>query len=239
MINPDERQVMSEQTQSSAPAETAINDSATTPAQHPLWAALTTGHDLPVYGVADGAANAYIHAHLQAHDVPHRALYQDKGLPEEQSPWLFPLTQKETYSEWYLQESPGQYWGILIVTPLSLVELAEHLHDYLTMQDEQGKLHLMRFYDPRVIKAYLDALTMAQSQGFFKPGLQLWADAPGQAQTMYHYVQHQSVQRQAQHAQADQSQIHINTQQSDRHYRRTPVDLRVIAPDCDEEECAC
>ncbi|NOZ52573.1 MAG: DUF4123 domain-containing protein [Gammaproteobacteria bacterium] len=229
---------MNEQIQTStaaASASTTITATTTSPTQ-PLWEVLTAGHNLPLYGLADGAANAYIHAHLQVHHVPHLALYTDKGLPQEQSPWLFPLRQQETFSEWYLQESPAQYWGILLATPLPLVELAEHLRDYLTMQDEQGKLHLMRFYDPRVIKAYLDALSDEQRQGFFKPGIQLWADAPGQAQTLLHYQEDNSQEGNSQpnHSQEDNS-----------HYRRTPIDLRTKAQapedvqSCGEGDCAC
>ncbi len=157
-----------------------------------LWKVLTTGHHLPLYALADGAANAYIYAHLHAHNVPHLALFKDKSLPAEQSPWLFQLNRQEPFSEWYLQQSPSQNWGILLAAPLPLSRLADHLKSFITMQDEQGKLHLIRFYDPRVIKAYLDALSAEQRQGFFKPGLHLWADAPGQPETLHYYRQDQN-----------------------------------------------
>jgi len=234
---------MSDQTQT-ATAETtatAATVAATTAPSQRLWEAITAGHDLPLYGLADGAANAYIHAHLQVHNVPHLALYKDKGLPEEQSPWLFPLTQKETFSEWYLQESPAQYWGILLATALPLVKLADHLRNYLTMQDEQGKLHLMRFYDPRVTNAYLDALTAQQRQGFFKPGLQLWTDAPGQGHTLLHYLEANSFEDNR----LENKNLENNSQQPNSHYRRTPIDLRTNAQAaaeaqaCDEGDCAC
>jgi len=74
------------------------------PSSLPVWEMLKAGHNMALYGLADGAATAYLHAHLQAHDTPHLALYTHKDLAEEQSPWLFPLTPGDIFSEWYLQK---------------------------------------------------------------------------------------------------------------------------------------
>ena len=197
------------------------------PSTLPIWDRLETGSGMALYGLADGAANAYIHAHLQAHDTPHLALYQHNDLSEEQSPWLFPLIPGDIFSEWYLQESPAQYWGIQLATPLSLSELADHLKPFLTLQDEQGILYLMRFYDPRVINAYLTALTDKQRQDFFRPGLQLWADAPGQTETLLHYQQGQQ-QNQQKDSQADKHR-----------YSRTRIDLRRDTSAGETGDCAC
>lgn len=201
------------------------------PSSLPVWEMLKAGHNMALYGLADGAANAYLHAHLQAHDTPHLALYTHKDLAEEQSPWLFPLTPGDIFSEWYLQESPAQNWGIQLATPLSLSELADHLMPFLTVQDEQGALHLMRFYDPRVINAYLTALTEQQRDDFFRPGLQLWADAPGQAETWLHYQQNKQQNKQ-QNNQQDRPQ-------NKPPYRRTLIDLRTAKQGGEEEACAC
>jgi len=98
---------------------------------------------------------------------------------------------------------------------------------FLTVQDEQGALHLMRFYDPRVINAYLTALTEQQRDDFFRPGLQLWADAPGQAETWLHYQQNKQ-----QNKQQDRPQ-------NKPPYRRTLIDLRTAKQGGEEEACAC
>ena len=73
----------------------------------------------------------------------------------------------------------------------------------------------MRFYDPRVIRAYLDALTEKQRAGFFRTGLQLWADAQGRSDTLFHYIKNKN------------------------HYSRTLIDLRIDTKACEGGACAC
>lgn len=208
-----------------------------------VWDALTAGHNLPLYGIADGAMSPYIYAHLQAYEVPYLALYKNKDLPDENCPLLFPLKPQETFSEWYLQESLSQYWGILLTTPLPLARLAEHLQAFITMQDEQGKLYLMRFYDPRVIKAFFDALSLEQMQGFFKPGLHLWADALGFPQVLQQYQIKHGQQIQGQPIPVNQLKpvrtINAPGQPQNDYYSIQTIDLRLKTQVCEGEACSC
>lgn len=153
----------------------------------PLWKVVMETNPQNTYGIADGAASHYIHAHLIAHGVPHLALYKDDSLPKEQSPYVFPLKQQDVFSEWYLQESKNKNWGIVLQSQRSLADLLEPLKHHLTVQDEQGHLHLMRYYDPRVTRAYLSALAPTQAEDFFKSVSSIWTDTLGVSESITHH----------------------------------------------------
>ena len=153
----------------------------------PLWKVMIETNPQNIYGIADGAASNYIHAHLIAHGVPHLALYKDESLPKEQSPYVFPLSQNEVFSEWFLQESKNKNWGILVQSHLPLAELLEPLKHHFTVQDEQGHLHLIRYYDPRVTRSYLSALTQTQAEGFFKSVSSVWSETLGLTESITHH----------------------------------------------------
>lgn len=153
----------------------------------PLWKVMMETNPQNIYGVADGAASNYIHAHLIAHGIPHLALYSDKSLPKEQSPYVFPLSQHDVFSEWFLQESHNKNWGILVQSHLPLSELLEPLKHHLTVQDEQGHMHLMRYYDPRVTRSYLSALAQTQAEDFFKSVSSVWSETLGLTKSITHH----------------------------------------------------
>ena len=75
------------------------------------------------YGLADGAMNHYIYAHLQAYEIPRVALLDREDLPPEQRVWLFKLRTDHLFSQWYLPESQGKYWGVILGSPLALSEI--------------------------------------------------------------------------------------------------------------------
>ena len=137
------------------------------------------GDNPSFYAMADGAAHPHIHAHLEAYQHPCLCLFEHPQVTLEQSPWLFPLKPGDTFSDWYLQESAGRYWGTLMLSPLPLATLGLHLQHYLTAQDEGGVLHLLRLFDPRGCRAVLQVLDAWNRQAFFKPIHALWLDMAG------------------------------------------------------------
>ena len=153
-----------------------------------LWQIIAQGKPYPhYYGLADGAMNHYIYAHLQAYEVPCVALLNREDLPPEQRAWLFELRKDHLFSQWYLQESQGKYWGVIFGTPLALSELAAHLLHFFTVQDEAGCLHWIRAYDPRVTRAYLSALNDEQRAALFEPQLGWWAEDLAYDNPVIHY----------------------------------------------------
>ncbi len=155
---------------------------------HSLWQIVAQANPYPhYYGLADGALNSYIYAHLQAFEVPSMAVLDREDIPPEQRAWLFELRPDDLFSQWYLQESQGKCWGVVLGCPLKLPALAQHLQQFLTVQDETGRLHWIRAYDPRVLSAYLSVLDDPQRMALFGPQLGWWAERIGFASEIIYY----------------------------------------------------
>lgn len=152
------------------------------------WQILAQTNPYPhYYGLADGARNHYIYAHLQAYEVPCVAVLEREDIPPEHRVWLFELREHELFSQWYLLESRGKHWGVMLGSPLTLLALANHLQQFLTVQDEAGRLHWIRAYDPRVLRAYLSVLDDQQRMALFAPQLSWWAENSGLPNQVNYY----------------------------------------------------
>jgi hypothetical protein len=65
----------------------------------------------------------------------------------------------------------GKSWGAFIVTRagMALEELRRHLHGLLHAELPSGDRVLMRFYDPRVLRALVPTCSLEQLEEFFGP----------------------------------------------------------------------
>jgi hypothetical protein len=63
----------------------------------------------------------------------------------------------------------GNNHGILILTRAGRHRLFEHLEGIFETVDERGKGLFFRYYDPRVLRAYLPTCTETETRDFFGP----------------------------------------------------------------------
>lgn len=63
----------------------------------------------------------------------------------------------------------GQSMAVLLRSQAGLNEVRAHLRRFLMVQDENGKLLYFRFYDPRILRAFLPACMQAEAASFFGP----------------------------------------------------------------------
>ena len=87
-----------------------------------------------------------------AHVAPHLVALDPKG---EFGARLF--------SQW------GRSLGILLQSSASFDEVRTHLRKYLLVKDEGGARCRFRFYDPRVLRAFLPVCTSEEATQFFGP----------------------------------------------------------------------
>jgi hypothetical protein len=62
-------------------------------------------------------------------------------------------------------------WGIFALADAPLEALRTHFRKFLTVRSPDGEPWYFRFYDPRVLPAYLDSCDEAQTTAFFGPVL--------------------------------------------------------------------
>lgn len=101
----------------------------------------------------------------------HRAVSLYRGDAAEQladiAPYL--VTVDEDVLDWILTTLWGDAWGILIQSTASIAELRTHLRKFLIATAPNGEELYFRFYDPRVLPAYLDTCTPQEVADMYGP----------------------------------------------------------------------
>lgn len=124
-----------------------------------------------VYGVLDGASVPGLLPALEEHRPEHLCLYRGELDPElaMTAPYLARLEPESAFTRWMLGEGWGHHWGILAVSRAALPELRRHFRSLLIVYGPAGQPLYFRYYDPRVLRAYLPTCEPGQAGALFGP----------------------------------------------------------------------
>ena len=140
--------------------------------RHPLLQALGPegGGPSSVWAVLDGARSPGIHLALIESRLEYRSLYSGRIAREldRASPQLVELPPAHRLVTRLLDAGWGKSWGIFLVTD-EPDNLRHHLRRWLKVRGEDGRRYLFRFYDPRVLRAWLPTCTPDELARFFGP----------------------------------------------------------------------
>ena len=73
----------------------------------------------------------------------------------EVAPYLVQIERGSEFANWLIEQGWGKHWGIFALTDANLREVVRHLQTLLIVFDENGRPLRFRYYDPRVLGAYL------------------------------------------------------------------------------------
>jgi len=125
-----------------------------------------------LYALLDAARDPRVLTLLGDTHLPFRSLY-DGAMGEQLgtvAPYLVSLHKGDDFLQLLLDEAWGDSWGVFLRCPsVDLRELRRHLRRFLRVRDESGKTLLFRWYDPRVLRAFLPACTAEEAAQFFGP----------------------------------------------------------------------
>ena len=127
----------------------------------------------PVFAVLDAARDDAVLATLRGQsECAYASLYDED--PRHASlaafaPYLVGLHRSGPFLEALLRRSWAQSWGIFLTCSLPFDEVRRHLRRFLLVQHEDGRELYFRFYDPRVLRAFLPTCTPEQSHAFYGP----------------------------------------------------------------------
>jgi hypothetical protein len=124
-----------------------------------------------LYGIVDGAQDLSL-----AYEAKLQYRQQITSLFEGEmaegaanvAPYLVPIDPSSAYLENWAARW-GRNAGILLTTTADLEPLRPHLRKVFIAQDEQGQEFFFRFYDPRVLRAYLPTCTHDELTMFWGP----------------------------------------------------------------------
>jgi len=112
-----------------------------------------------VYAVLDGASVEQLPQLLWEHEPENICLYRGELEPDiaATAPYLVKLEYDHPFTRLVFEQGWGKHWGIYVITPadVDIRVLRQHFRKFLMVYDPDGKLIYFRYYDPRVLRAYL------------------------------------------------------------------------------------
>ncbi|MBL0104971.1 MAG: DUF4123 domain-containing protein [Bacteroidetes bacterium] len=85
------------------------------------------------------------------------------------SPYLFSISQTSEFANWAGKIGWSHSWGIYLQTNTPFAEIYKHLRKLILVRTEEGEEMYFRFYDPRVLRAFLPTCYKDQLREFFGP----------------------------------------------------------------------
>jgi hypothetical protein len=114
---------------------------------------------------------------LDSH-LEHACLYSGTLAPalEMAAPYLVQLYSDEVQTKRLIELSWGNYWGVFLKSNTTMNRLRRHLRGFLVVQDPGGRRLLFRYYDPRVLRAYLPTCNADELKTVFGPIESMWTE---------------------------------------------------------------
>ncbi|WP_343073672.1 DUF4123 domain-containing protein [Pyxidicoccus fallax] len=117
--------------------------------------------EFPLFALLDAARSERILQMLGSADEQRASLYTgpEGDALAEVAPYLVALPPGSELLGRLLEEGWGKAWGVFVTSELSFRELRRHFRRFLLVEDELGRSLYFRFYDPRVLRVFLDTCT--------------------------------------------------------------------------------
>lgn len=124
-----------------------------------------------VFALLDGARDRRIFEMLRRSRIDYRSLFLGELVPELAiaSPYLVHLGSLSRETQYILEHGWGNSWGCFVRADILLQDLRRHFRTILQVEDENGRRLFFRFYDPRVLRAYLPTCTQQELEVVFGP----------------------------------------------------------------------
>jgi len=140
-----------------------------------LWPA---GLDRDVWMIADAARDRRIFRMLLECHLEYTCLYSGPLHPalEMAAPYLVQLDYDYRDTRRLIQHAWGNSWGVFLRSGTRMDRLRSHLQGFLVVGDPGGKRLAFRYYDPRVLRAYLPTCNANELRTIFGPIECFWAE---------------------------------------------------------------
>jgi hypothetical protein len=154
-----------------APA-TTVDPAAVDPAlvQQRLIAALANNSQ-PQYAVVDGARDPAILKLLMHSGAQYYSLFQGQAIGPLAlfSPYVVQLLPQSPLAPALVRAGWGKSWGICLSSKAAPSEVVAFLRRLLAARLPDGRIALFRFFDPRILRAFLPSCTAVQLHQVFGP----------------------------------------------------------------------
>ncbi|MDQ2647853.1 MAG: DUF4123 domain-containing protein [Myxococcota bacterium] len=124
-----------------------------------------------LFVVLDGARDRAIGRALSVHTVEYESLFSGPigWSLRAASPLIARLVPGEDFTRQLIAEGWGRAWGIYLASSSTLLGVRRHLRTLLRVRMDTGQKCYFRYYDPRVLRAFLPTSTPEQLRQIFGP----------------------------------------------------------------------
>jgi pSer/pThr/pTyr-binding forkhead associated (FHA) protein len=147
--------------------------------QGPLQRRLLQAAAGPLYALIDSAVDDQAPAALALRGYPIYTLFEGEWAESLAfiGPCLVPAVPPESLVDYFVA-ARGRHLGILLESPAPLEDMVRHLRSIFVVTDEEGQEYFFRFYDPRVLRAFLPTCTPEELRELFGPISRIYLEDP-------------------------------------------------------------
>ncbi|PYP91718.1 MAG: phosphopeptide-binding protein [Candidatus Angelobacter sp. Gp1-AA117] len=124
-----------------------------------------------LYAILDAARDDRVLEVLHNSQERYQSLYEGQQGEDlaNFAPYLVEIPKDSPLLDTLLKEGWGNSWGIYLTSVKPFEGVRKHFRHFLLVETEDGKLLYFRFYDPRVLRAFLPTCNSDESSEFFGP----------------------------------------------------------------------
>jgi hypothetical protein len=132
-------------------------------------AALLRGQTEPLYALLDAARDPEVLRLIRGAGEPYWSLFPGEAGARmaDSAPYLVRLPEGSPFLPALIRRGWGKSWGVYLVSQKPVERLVPALQFLLLVQDEAGGAMYFRYYDPRILRAFLPVATPRQADLFF------------------------------------------------------------------------
>lgn len=123
------------------------------------------------YVILDAAMHDKTYDRLKEGGIDCLSLFVGEKANEcaEVAPYLIRLSENRLFTNWLMDYGWGENWGIFLSSSLSIKALKKHFRNFLIVYNEDGRSLYFRYYDPRILRTFLNAANREEIDLFFGP----------------------------------------------------------------------
>lgn len=140
----------------------------------------------PLFAILDAAREPTLPERLKDSGEEHQSLYDgDRGAElAPYGPWLVKLPADCALLEELVNDGWGESWGVYLTSRQPFPEVRKHLRRFLLAKLPDGRQVYFRYYDPRVLRTYLQTCNASELTGFFGPVARYYVESAQEDQLL-------------------------------------------------------
>lgn len=125
----------------------------------------------PLFAILDAAQNDRILELLRDSGETYQSLYEGKAALDlvNFAPYLVQLPKDSALLRNLVAEGWDKNWGIYLTSEAPFQEVRRHFRNFIIVETEEGKELYFRFYDPRVLRAFLPTCSLEELNQIYGP----------------------------------------------------------------------